>query len=86
MYGAAFRYEQAVQDNTRSFIHIHTCFFYAFLNENGAPELNGLFCALDNLWAEELENHYGVYFRRPETLERGGAMCRFQFYRHKPAA
>jgi hypothetical protein len=86
IYGAAFKYEQEVQDRTHSFVNIHTCFFNDFLNENGAPELNGLFCNLDNLWAEELEHRYGVYFRRPETLERGGAMCRFQFFRYRETA
>jgi hypothetical protein len=86
MYGAAFRYEQELQDSAHSFVNIHTCFFNDFLNENGAPELNRLFCNLDNLWAEELEHHHGVYFRRPETLEGGGAMCRFQFFCNQPAA
>jgi len=86
MYGAAFLYEQEIQDSAHSFVNIHTCFFNDFLNENNAPELNRLFCNLDNLWAEHLEQHHGIYFRRPETLERGGDTCRFQFFRSRPTA
>lgn len=84
MYGAAFRYEQEVRDNARIFVNIRTCLFHDFLLANGAPELNRLFCNLDNLWAEALEKDYGVFFTRPTTLADGGDMCRFRFFRHAP--
>jgi hypothetical protein len=73
-------YVQEVQDRTRSFINIQQCFFNDFFRANGAPEVTPIFCAMDYLWAEELEQpHYGVRFDRPTTLAQGDDMCRFQF-------
>jgi hypothetical protein len=78
--GKAFTYVQDVQDGTRSFINIQQCFFNDFFRANGAPEVTPIFCAMDYLWAEELEQpRYGVRFDRPTTLAQGDDMCRFQF-------
>jgi len=79
-FGKAFTYVQDVQDGTRSFINIEKCFFNDFFRANGAPEVTPIFCAMDYLWAEELEQpHYGVRFDRPTTLAQGDDRCRFQF-------
>ena len=79
-FGKAYTYVQEVQDDGRSFINIQKCFFNDFFRANGMPEVTPIFCAMDNLWAEELEKPcYGVRFERPTTLAQGGDMCRFQF-------
>ena len=78
--GSTIRYVQDVQDAERSFTNIHRCFYNDFFRANGAPEVTPIFCAMDYLWAEELEKpQYGVRFERPTTLARGDDMCRFQF-------
>jgi hypothetical protein len=55
----------------------------------GAPRLltmTPLFCALDKVWAEALEQpQYGVRFERPTTLARGDDVCRFQFHKVRTA-
>ena len=79
-FGKAYTYVQEVEDEGRSFVNIQKCFFDDFFRANGMPELTPIFCAMDNLWAEELEKpKYGVRFERPTTLARGDDMCRFQF-------
>jgi len=79
-FGKAYTYVQEVQDNRRSFINIQNCFFNDFFRANGIPELTLIFCALDNLWTEELEKPcYGVHFECPTTLAQGADMCRFHF-------
>ncbi len=79
-FGKAYTYVQDVQDEWRSFINIQKCFFNDFFRANGLPELTPIFCAMDNLWAEELKKPcYGVHFECPTTLAQGGDMCRFQF-------
>jgi hypothetical protein len=79
-FGQAYTYVQEVQDEGRSFVNIQKCFFNDFFRANGMPEVTPIFCAMDNLWAEELEKPcYGVRFERPTTLAQGGDMCRFQF-------
>ena len=79
-FGKAYTYVQEVQDEGRSFINIQKCFFDDFFRANEIPEVTSIFCAMDNLWAEELEKpQYGVRFERPTTLARGDDMCRFQF-------
>ena len=79
-YGQAYTYVQEVQDEGRSFVNIQKCFFNDFFRANGAAEVTPIFCAMDNLWAEELEKpQYGVWFERTTTLARGDDMCRFQF-------
>ena len=78
--GGSFIYVQDVQDGERSFVNIRRCFFNDFFRAEGAPELTGIFCSMDDLWAEELKKKkYGVRFERPTTLALGGDMCRFQF-------
>jgi len=79
-FGQAYTYVQEVQDEGRSFVNIQKCFFNDFFRANGVPELTLIFCAMDNLWAEELEKPcYGIRFERPTTLAQGGDMCRFHF-------
>jgi hypothetical protein len=79
-FGKAYTYVQEVEDEWRSFVNIQKCFFDDFFRANGRPEVTPIFCAMDNLWAEELEKpKYGVRFERPTTLARGDDMCRFQF-------
>jgi hypothetical protein len=78
-FGGSFTYVQEVQDETRSFTNIHKCLFNDFFRANGAAEVTPIFCAMDNLWVEELKKpRYGVRFERPTTLARGDDMCRFQ--------
>jgi len=79
-FGKAYTYVQEVQDEGRSFVNIQKCFFDDFFRANGMSEVTPIFCAMDNLWAEELEKpQYGVRFERPTTLARGDDTCRFQF-------
>ena len=79
-FGKAYIYVQEVQDEGRSFVNIQKCFFDDFFRVNGMPELTPIFCAMDNLWAEELEKpRYKVRFERPTTLAQGDDVCRFQF-------
>jgi len=79
-FGRGYTYVQEVQDGTHSFINVHKCLFNDFFRANGAAEVTPIFCAMDNLWAEELEKpQYGVRFERPTTLAGGDDMCRFQF-------
>jgi hypothetical protein len=79
-FGQAYSYVQEVQDEGRCFVNIQKCFFNDFFRANEKPELTQIFCAMDNLWAEELEKPcYGVRFECPTTLAQGGDLCRFQF-------
>jgi hypothetical protein len=83
-FGATFTYVQEAQDQDRTHITITKCFFNDFLVENGAPELIPVLCALDMVWAGEIEHpRYGVHFERPTTLAAGEDACRFQFSRLK---
>ncbi len=79
-YGQGWTFVQDVQDEMHSFINIEKCFFNDFFRANDAPEMTPLFCAMDSLWSDELEQpRYGVHFARPTTLAQGDDMCRFQF-------
>jgi hypothetical protein len=81
-FGMAFVYVQDAQDENRSFTNIHRCFFNDFFRDNGAPEVTSVFCALDSVWASELdEKRYRIRFDRPTTLAKGDDACRFQFRR-----
>jgi len=81
-FGQAYTYIQEVQDEGRCFVNVPRCLFNDFFRANGAPEVTPIFCAMDDLWAEELEKpQYGVRFEQPTTLARGDDMCRFQFTR-----
>ena len=85
-FGQAFVYDEDVQDATRSFTNIRKCFFNDFFRANGAPELTSIFCALDKIWADALEEQrYGVRFDRPTTLAQGDDACRFQFSKKSAA-
>lgn len=86
-YGKTMIYEQDVQDGERSFVNVRKCFFNDFFRGNDAPVVTTLFCALDNLWADEFErdSRYNVSFERPTRLALGDDCCRFQFSRRAPA-
>jgi hypothetical protein len=82
LFGSRFTYVQAVQDKHRSHTHITKCLFNDFFRAHGAPEVTSLFCALDSVWADELNQpHYKAHFERPTTLAAGDDACRFQFSR-----
>jgi hypothetical protein len=82
VFGKAYAYEQEVEDEDRNFVNVTRCFFNDFFRRNEAPELTRLCCALDMLWADELnEGAYNVSFERPATLAEGDDCCRFQFSR-----
>ena len=79
-FGSAFRSATTAQDGSRNFVNIERCFFNDFFRANDAKEVISLFCALDKVWAEALEQpRYGVRFERPTTLANGDDACRFQF-------
>lgn len=81
-FGQAFTYLTEVRDDRRSFTNVTQCFFNDFFRVNGAPELTPIFCAVDDVWTEELDDpRYGVRFARPTTLAAGDDACRFQFSR-----
>ena len=81
-FGSAFRYAADVRDAKRNFVNIERCFFNDFFRVNQATEVTSLFCALDKVWAETLEQpRYGVRFERPTTLADGDDACRFQFHK-----
>ncbi len=84
MFGPRFTYVQAIQDQRRSHVHITRCLFNDFFRTHGAPEVTSVFCALDTVWADEL-NHprYQARFERPTTLAVGDDACRFQFSRRE---
>ena len=84
-FGLAFRYAADVRDGERHFINIERCFFNEFFRANHAREVTSLFCKLDTVWADVLEQpRYGVRFERPTTLARDGDACRFQFRKSEP--
>jgi hypothetical protein len=79
-FGRSFRYVDDVRDDRRAFVNIERCLFNEFFRKNGAPEVTPILCALDNVWANELNKpRYGVRFERPTTLANGNDACRFQF-------
>jgi hypothetical protein len=81
-FGHAFRFVADVHDGARSFTNITRCLFNEFFRANDAAELTVVCCAMDYVWAEELEHpRYGVRFQRPTTLAAGDDACRFQFFR-----
>lgn len=79
-FGSTFRYAADIRDDRRNFVNIERCFFNDFFRANRAPEVTSLFCALDKVWADTLDDHrFGVRFERPTTLANGDDACRFQF-------
>jgi hypothetical protein len=82
LFGSGFTYVPTEQTAARSHTEIRKRLFNDYFRARGAPELTSLFCDLDTIWAEELENpKYGVCFARPTTLAAGDDACRFQFAR-----
>ena len=83
---STFRYATDIRDGRRNFVKIERCFFNDFFRENRAPEVTSLYCALDKVWADVLEEQrYGVRFERPTTLANGDDACRFRFHKRDPA-
>ena len=81
-FGAGFTYEQEVQTERQSFVNVTNCLFLDFFRANSAPELTPVLCALDTVWADELNRGpYNVSFERPTLMSRGDDKCRFQFTR-----
>jgi hypothetical protein len=81
-FGAGFAYEQEVQTERLSFVNVTNCLFLDFLRANGAPELTPVLCALDTVWADELnDGPYNLSFARPTLMSAGDDKCRFQFTR-----
>jgi hypothetical protein len=81
-FGAGFSYEQEVQTERQSFVNVTNCLFLDFLRANGAPEVTPVLCALDTVWADELNRGpYNLSFERPTLMSRGNDKCRFQFTR-----
>lgn len=71
-FGGSFEYRQAVQTPDTSVVQVHRCFFNNFFRANGAAELTGIFCALDIVWADELNaGPYNTRFERTAILSRG---------------
>ncbi len=81
-FGQAFTYVVDANSDARSFTNITKCFFNDFFRKNNAPELTPIFCAMDMVWADEMNSgEYDVRFERPTTLAAGSDACRFQFFK-----
>ena len=80
-FGRSFGYVDDVRDDGRVFVNVEKCLFNEFFRRNGAPEVMGVMCAFDTVWADEVNNEpeYGMRFEMPTTLGRGDDVCRFQF-------
>lgn len=79
-FGRSFVYRQDLLNDKQSFISIHKCFFNDFFVGNGAPELTRLFCHVDTLFVDELNQpRYRMRFERPTAMGYGDDKCRFQF-------
>ena len=85
-FGAGFTYEQDVLTDDQCFVNVVRCFFLDFLTRNNAPELTRAICAMDMVWADEMNSGpYNVAFERPTAMSAGGDKCRFQFTRDDKA-
>lgn len=83
-FGSGFIYEQEKQTGDQSFVNVRKCIFNDFFHLNNRPHLTKLFCALDAIWAEELNaGNYDVSFERPSMMGENADMCRFQFTRRE---
>ncbi len=79
-FGAGFTYEQEVQTARQSFVNVTNCLFLDFFRANSAPEVTPVLCALDTVWADELNRGpYNISCERPTLMSRGDDKCRFQF-------
>lgn len=80
-FGRSFHYVDDIRDDDRTFVNVEKCLFNEFFRRNGAPEVMGVMCAFDTVWANEVNSRpeYGVRFEMPTTLGRGDDVCRFQF-------
>lgn len=84
VFGEKFKYTQETLTDDFNSVMIQRCFFNDFLRGNQAPELIPVFCACDNIWADEINKEkYGVTFQRPSLLSLGDDACRFQFKRRE---
>ena len=84
VFGEKFKYTQETLNDDFNSVMIQRCFFNDFLRGNQAPELIPVFCARDNIWADEIKTEkYGVTFQRASLLFLGDDACRFQFKRRE---
>lgn len=81
-YGGAFEIE-TLEHSQQTYVQAVTqCFYNDYFRAADRPYLTKLFCAFDQVWIDVIEpGRDRVRFRRPETLESGGTMCRFEFRR-----
>ncbi len=82
VFGQKFIYQQETLTDDLNSVLIQRCYFNDYLRAYDAPELIPVFCACDNIWADEINKEkYGVTFHRPSLLSLGDDACRFQFRR-----
>ncbi len=66
-------------ENTKDKIafNMHDCLYFKTLKEFGCEELTSIFCAVDNLFYDNMSKH--VKFIRTQTLGNQGKLCDFKF-------
>ncbi len=81
-FGETFETEVIADNDAAHQVHYKTCFYYAYAQAAGVPELMSVLCEWDWNWAAGIvpEKH-GFWFERPTTLGYGGDVCRFYFFR-----
>lgn len=78
--GDSFDYGEEPRGEGERVFTVSRCFFYNFFKRHNLPELTGVFCALDTIWASEFnEGKYDIEFDRPTVLSKGDDICRFHF-------
>jgi hypothetical protein len=81
-FGRYWKFHESEHVASRFAVDVKRCLFNDFFRHAGAPELTGLFCELDMVWARELAHpRYGVAFSREHTLAGGWPACNFAFTR-----
>lgn len=83
VFGSDFVYEQEVLDADRSWVNVTSCFINDFMRRLGKAELTPVFCAFDNLIADQFDRApaYGIKFEQLSTMGKGSDKCRFHFTR-----
>lgn len=82
-YGDSFVIDEERKDRQFTSI-VKKCGYYEFFRRNGKPELTGIFCAWDLLWADEInKQNCGIEFKRPTTIANQDNDCRFEFHYDK---
>ena len=78
--GDSFIYGEEPRGEGEHVFTVTRCFFFNFFKRHNLPELTGVFCALDTIWAGEFnEGKYDIAFDRPTVMSRGDDVCRFHF-------